>query len=109
MEFASVPVVEQTDETPQLLKFYKIYVEYYQKYGRAWARKLGTFAKRRQDPFSRVNREVNSALRRYLGANVYAKHIDTLEYMILREGLLEKDPNTNTLDIPERTFNDWAL
>lgn len=108
MEFATESEYpQQVEETPQLHKFFKIYTEYYRKYGREWARKIGDFEKRRRDPFSRVNREVNSALRRYLGAQEYAKHIDLLEFMILREGLLVKDSNTNTLDIPERTFNEW--
>lgn len=108
MEFAIVTESSlHTEETPQLHKYYKIYIEYYSKYGRAWARKVGQFEKRRHDPFSRVNREVNSALRRFLGSDVFTQHIDMLEFMVLRDGILVKDPRSNTLDIPESTFNDW--
>lgn len=96
------------DTTPLMEKYYTIYRNYYIKHGREWARQVKEFEKRRKIPFGKVNREVNSAMRRYLGGDGFAKYIDTLEYMILREGLLIKDENNN-LDIVERTFNDWML
>ncbi len=87
-------------------KFYGIYRESYFKYGKKWARELGSFEKKKQEPFSRVSRQVNSHMRRFLGGDNFGKYIDTLEYMILKEGLLVKDQNNN-LDVPEATFNLW--
>lgn len=88
-------------------KYYRIYRENYIKFGKQWAKELGDYARKRSNPFSRVTREVNSAMRRYLGGEAFMKTIDTLEYLILKEGLLVKDQN-NQLDITEATFNDWA-
>lgn len=105
--FDSTPSSEGADGAV-VLKYYEIYLANYVRFGRAWARKVGQFEKRRQDPFSRVNREVNTAMRRYLGADNFALYGDTLEYLIQRDGILVKDTRNNTLDIPERTFNDWV-
>lgn len=87
-------------------RFYTIYRENYFKLGKKWAREVGSFEKKNKIPFARVNREVNSQMRRFMGGENYGKYIDTLEYMILKEGLLIKDQNNN-LDIPEATFNLW--
>ncbi len=89
-------------------RFYGIYRENYIKFGKKWAREVAVFEKKRTNPFSRVNREVNSQMRRYMGGENYGKYIDTLEYMILKEGLLVKDQHNN-LDIPEATFNLWVV
>lgn len=88
-------------------KFYGIYRDYYFKYGKAWARKVGSYAKKDSQPFANVTREVNSAMRRYLGGDKFGRYIDLLEYLILKDGLLVKDKE-NRLDVPPATFNMWV-
>lgn len=89
-------------------KFYSIYRSYYFKFGHAWAKKVGKYEKRKNDPFSRVSREVNSAMRRYLGGEKFAKYVDLMEYMILKEGLLVKTED-NKLEVPQSTFELWLV
>lgn len=87
-------------------KFYRIYREYYFKYGKVWAKKVKSYEKKNAEPFAAVTREVNSAMRRYLGGEKFGRYIDLLEYLILKEGLLVKDEE-NRLDIPLATFTLW--
>ncbi len=89
-------------------KFYSVYRSYYFKFGHAWAKKVGKYEKKNTEPFARVTREVNSAMRRYLGAEKFTKYIDLMEYMILKEGLLVKTEN-NKIDIPPATFELWLV
>ena len=89
-------------------KFYSIYRGYYFKYGHDWAKKVGKYEKKNSEPFAKVTREVNSAMRRYLGGEKFGKYIDLMEYMMLKEGLLVKTED-NKLDVPQATFELWLV
>ena len=89
-------------------KFYSIYRGYYFKYGHDWAKKVGKYEKKNSEPFAKVTREVNSAMRRYLGGEKFGKYIDLMEYMMLKEGLLVKTED-NKLDVPQATFDLWLV
>ena len=89
-------------------KFYSIYRGYYFKYGHDWVKKVGKYEKKNSEPFAKVTREVNSAMRRYLGGEKFGKYIDLMEYMMLKEGLLVKTED-NKLDVPQATFELWLV
>lgn len=87
-------------------RFYGIYKDNVLKFGRKWARELGQYDKRRSNPYAQVLKDANAVLRRYLGADNFAKYISKMEYLLLMDGLAVKDEH-NRLDVPEQVFNEW--
>lgn len=98
-------MADQSEQTEQE-KYFRIYREYTFKAGAKWARKLGSYEKRRNDPYGVVSREVNGQMRRFLGAEKFAKFSDLLEYLMIKEGILYKDGN-NRLDATPKAFQMW--
>ena len=84
-------------------KYYSIYRNYYMKYAAAWAQKVKSYGKRRDAPFGVAFRQIDGAMRRYLGLEEYERYGDLMTYLAIKEGLYCKDAKGN-IDIPEKAF-----
>lgn len=84
-------------------KYYSIYRTYFTKYATAWAQKVKNYAKRRDAPFGVAFRQIDGAMRRYLGLDEYERYGDLMIYLAIKDGLYCKDAKGN-IDITEKAF-----
>lgn len=100
---------QQEENIPtEQAKFYSVYRGYYFKFGHEWAVKIDKYENKKKEPFSRVMLKVNTAMRRYLGAEKFGKYADLMEYLALKEGFIVKTED-NKIDIPFSTFELWRI
>ena len=88
-------------------RYYGIYKTQFNRLVTPWARKVGTYEQRRQNPFGPVCRQVDTAMRRYLGAAEYERVGDLLTFMAIKEGLYIKDEQ-GRMDITPQAFAQLA-
>ena len=84
-------------------KYFAIYKTHFLRHAVPWAQKVKAYEKRRDNPFGVVYRQVDGAMRRYLGQNEYERYGDLMTYLGIKEGWYCKDAKGH-MDITAEAF-----
>lgn len=91
-----------TDETITS-KYFGIYKTHFYRHAVPWVQKVKAYEKRRDHPFGVVFRQVDGAMRRYLGQKEYELYGDLMTYLGIKEGWYCKDAK-GQIDITPTAF-----